>query len=156
MSSTTSTVQTKGIYHHLPTFPAHDGKKYSAIVTGANGISGSAIVDVLAENPERWETIYAVSRRPPVSTQAHVKGIAADFLSPPEDIAEILKKEGVKALVTPLPRLPFICLYAPSDYIFFASYVQPPTKAGEALWSNTDEMDKMNGITKRLIFDRYH
>ncbi|TVY87743.1 Uncharacterized protein LAWI1_G007226 [Lachnellula willkommii] len=127
MSSTTLTVQTKGIYHHLPTFPAHDGKRYSAIVTGANGISGSAIVDVLAENPERWETIYAISRRPPVSTQPHVKGIAADFLSSPEDIAGLLRKEGVKA-----------------DYIFFASYVQPPTKAGQPLWSNTDEMDKMN------------
>ncbi|TVY16630.1 Short chain dehydrogenase gsfE [Lachnellula arida] len=93
MSSTTLTVQTKGIYHHLPTFPAHDGKKYSAIVTGANGISGSAIVDVLAGSPERWETIYAISRRPPVSTQPHVKGIAADFLSSPEDIAGLLRKE---------------------------------------------------------------
>jgi nucleoside-diphosphate-sugar epimerase len=102
MSTTTLTVQTKGIYHHLPTFPAHDGKKYSAIVTGANGISGSAIIDVLAESPERWETIYAISRRPPVSTQPHVKTIAADFLRSPEDIAELLKKEGVKASVNPV------------------------------------------------------
>ncbi|TVY22203.1 Uncharacterized protein LHYA1_G008927, partial [Lachnellula hyalina] len=127
MPSTTLTVETKGIYHHLPTFPAHDGKKYSAIVTGANGISGSAIVDVLAGSPERWETIYAISRRPPLSTQPHVKAIAADFLSSPEDISELLRKEGVKA-----------------DYVFFASYVQPPTKLGQALWSNTEEMDKMN------------
>lgn len=97
MPSNTLTVQDNGIYHHLPTFPAHDGKKYSAIVTGANGISGSAIVDVLAESPDRWEIIYAISRRPPVSTQSHVKPIAADFLESPEVIAELLKKEGVKA-----------------------------------------------------------
>ncbi|TVY45409.1 Short chain dehydrogenase [Lachnellula subtilissima] len=109
MPATTLTVQTKGIYHHLPTFPAHDGKKYSAIVTGANGISGSAIVDVLAGNPERWETIYAISRRPPVSTQPHVKAIAADFLSSPEDIAELLRKEGVKA-----SRLYILCLLRPT------------------------------------------
>ena len=102
MPSTTLTVETKGIYHHLPTFPAHDGKKYSAIVTGANGISGSAIVDVLAGSPERWETIYAISRRPPVSTQPHVKAIAADFLGSPEDISELLRKEGVKASVNTL------------------------------------------------------
>ena len=88
----------------MPTFPAHDGKKYSAIVTGANGISGSTIVDVLAESPERWETIYAISRHPPMSTQPHVKTIAADFLNSPEDIAEWLKKEGVKALVNLLLR----------------------------------------------------
>jgi hypothetical protein len=40
----------------LPTFPAHDGKKYTAIVTGANGISGSEITNVLAASPGRWET----------------------------------------------------------------------------------------------------
>jgi nucleoside-diphosphate-sugar epimerase len=97
MPSSTLTVESKGIYHYLPTFPAHDGKKYSAIVTGANGISGSAIVDVLAESPGRWKTIYAISRRPPVSRQAHVKPIAANFLESPESIAELLKKEGIKA-----------------------------------------------------------
>jgi len=96
MSSSTLTVESKGIYHHLPTFPAHDGKRYSAIVTGANGISGSAIVDVLAESPERWGTVYAISRRPPVSAQPQVKPIAADFLESPERIAELLKTQGIK------------------------------------------------------------
>jgi len=32
-----------------------------------------------------------------------------------------------------------------SDYIFFASYVQPAPAKGEAIWSNTDVMEKMNG-----------
>jgi nucleoside-diphosphate-sugar epimerase len=98
MSPTFLTVQNKGIFHSLPTFPEHNGKKYTAIVTGANGISGSHIVDVLAEAPERWSTIYAMSRRAPASTRSNVKNIAADFLaSTPEELAESFKKQGVTA-----------------------------------------------------------
>jgi nucleoside-diphosphate-sugar epimerase len=94
------TVQNKGIFHSLPTFPEHDGRKYTAIVTGANGLSGSHIVDVLAEAPERWGTIYAMSRRAPASTRSNIKNIAADFLTgTPEDLAESFKKQGVTALV---------------------------------------------------------
>jgi len=37
-----------------------------------------------------------------------------------------------------------------SDYVFFASYVQPAPAKGEAIWSNTDVMEKMNG---RLLRD---
>jgi hypothetical protein len=38
-----------------------------------------------------------------------------------------------------------------SDYVFFASYVQPAPAEGEAIWSNTDEMGKMNGgLSKKL------
>jgi len=84
--------------YNLPTFPQHDGKKYTAIVTGANGITGSAIVEVLASSP-RWSTVYALSRKPPTSTRPNVKNIAADFLASPEELAAILKKEGVKAYV---------------------------------------------------------
>jgi hypothetical protein len=98
MARTTQTIYSEGIFHGLPTFPSHDGKKYTAIVTGANGISGSEIVNVLADVPERWETIYAMSRRPPQSTNPRVKPIAADFLSStPEELAALFKKEGVKA-----------------------------------------------------------
>jgi hypothetical protein len=46
MGADTLSVQTRGICHYLTTFPAHDGKKYTAIATGANGITGAAIVDV--------------------------------------------------------------------------------------------------------------
>jgi len=100
MSRKTQTVYSEGIFSGLPTFPAHDGKKYTAIVTGANGISGSVIVDVLATTPERWETIYAMSRRPPTTTNPRVKPIAADFLSStPEELAALFKKEGIKAWV---------------------------------------------------------
>ncbi len=97
MPRKTQTVFSEGIFHGLPTFPDHDGKKYTAIVTGANGISGSEIVDVLASSPERWETIYALSRKPPVNKNPHVKTIAADFLSGPKELAALFKKEGIKA-----------------------------------------------------------
>ena len=57
-------VQTKGRFHGLPNFPSHDGRKYTAIVTGANGLSGSHIVIVLSESPEQWGTIYANVQAP--------------------------------------------------------------------------------------------
>jgi hypothetical protein len=109
MSPQFFTVQNKGIFHSLPTFPEHDGKKYTAIVTGANGLSGSHIVDVLAEAPERWGIIYAMSRRAPVSTRSNVKNIAADFLGgTPEELAESFKKQGITAWVLSLRAWEFV------------------------------------------------
>ena len=87
----------KGIFLSLPTFPQHDGKRYTAIVTGANGITGSALIDVLGAAPERWNTIFAMSRRPLSRTMPNVKSIAADFLTSPEELAALFRKEGVKA-----------------------------------------------------------
>ena len=98
MPRATQTVFSEGIFHGLPTFPDQDGNKYTAIVTGANGISGSEIVDVLASSPERWETIYAMSRKTPVNKHQNVKSIAADFLSStPEELVALFRKEGIKA-----------------------------------------------------------
>ena len=94
-----SSLINKGIYHNLPTFPQHDGKKYTAIVTGANGITGSAIVDVLASSPERWGKVFAMSRKPGSRKDSNVTNIAADFLASPESLATLFKKEGVKAYV---------------------------------------------------------
>lgn len=93
------TVVSKGIFHGLPTFPEYDGGKISIIVTGANGISGSAMVKVLAEAPERWDKIYALSRRPgSYPTSSNIVSIAVDFLnSTPEAIAKILKDHNVQA-----------------------------------------------------------
>ena len=94
-----SSLVNKGIYYNLPTFRQHDGKKYSAIVTGANGITGSAIVDVLASSPERWGTVFAMSRKPGSRKDSNVENIAADFLKSPESLATLFKEEGVKAYV---------------------------------------------------------
>jgi hypothetical protein len=32
-----------------------------------------------------------------------------------------------------------------SDYIFFTSYMQPPLAEGAGLWSNSDELETVNG-----------
>ena len=93
------TVVSNGIFHGLPTFPQYEGKKLRAIVTGANGISGSAMVRILAQAPERWEKIYALSRRPPSNKESgNVVPIAVDFLSStPQEIAQVLKDNNVQA-----------------------------------------------------------
>ena len=93
------TIISKGIFHGLPTFPNHEGKELRVIVTGANGISGSAMVKVLSEAPERWDKIYALSRRPPTGKlPSNVEHIAVDFLeSSPVEIAQTLKGKGVEA-----------------------------------------------------------
>lgn len=95
------TVQSKGIYHGLPIFP-DSLKGLSAIVTGANGISGDHMVRVLAESPERWTNIYTLSRRPPAierpwPEKVNVQHVSLDFLTEPEDMASVLKRAGVKA-----------------------------------------------------------
>lgn len=89
----TQSVFSKEEFYGLPTFPEAEGKKYSAIVTGANGITGSHILRVLAEAPERWGTIYALSRRPPTSLiNGNIKYLSVDFLEKPEEIAKTLKE----------------------------------------------------------------
>lgn len=86
---------------------------------------------VLAEAPERWTKIYCLSRRPPAipdGLPAQAEHIALDFLEEPEAIAQVLKRQGVKA-----------------DYVFFYSYVQAKPKEGGGLWSDAEEMCKVNG-----------
>ncbi|PGH11169.1 hypothetical protein AJ79_05011 [Helicocarpus griseus UAMH5409] len=131
-------IQSKGIYHGLPVFPeSEDRKGLTAIVTGANGLSGSHMVRVLAESPERWANVYALSRRAPVvkeGTYANVKHIEMDFLkTEPEKLAKELVERGVKA-----------------DYIFFYSYIQVPPKDEGSIWSDAQELCNANGV---LLFN---
>ena len=92
------TVEDRDQFYSLPTFPEHDGKKYTAIVTGANGISGAYISQVLAESPQRWETVYALSRRPPTAALGdNIKPLSVDFLSAPDEIAATLINNHIKA-----------------------------------------------------------
>ncbi|KAK2743893.1 hypothetical protein FQN57_004516 [Myotisia sp. PD_48] len=129
MASTT-VVQSKGIYHGLPTFP-ESMKGLSAIITGANGISGDHMLRVLSESPQRWSNIYTMSRRAPdVDRQlkTKVQHISLDFLnSSPQELANSMKENGVKA-----------------DYVFFFSYVQVEPKEGDTLWSDDIGMTKVN------------
>ncbi|KAI9818197.1 MAG: hypothetical protein M1827_000822 [Pycnora praestabilis] len=158
--SQTHTVQSRGIYHGLPTF-SPSVRNLKAIVAGANGISGKHMVRALSQAPERWSKIFALSRRPPLHGGAedarNVKHLAVDFLSEPEEIARVLREEGVEAYVSHQKtqrrsdvwrRMHWansVVDRVSSDYVFFFSYVQPAPKAGQALWTNAEEMCEING-----------
>lgn len=137
MSSSSLPLQSKGIFHNLPTFDASIKNK-TALITGANGISGFHTLRVLLESPERWTKIWAASRRPPPpemmellpkEARSRVEHVACDFLSSPEDIAKQFQDKGVKA-----------------DAVFFYSYLQPTPKDGAMAWSNAEELVAVNSM----------
>jgi len=124
-----------GIFKNLPTF-SPDIKGLTAIITGANGISGFHTMRVLLESPQRWKKVYAISRRPPPPEmmallpeehRSRVQHVASDFLSKPQDIAKALTDAKVTA-----------------DVIFFYSYAQPKPKPGSGAWSNAQELVEVN------------
>jgi len=124
-----------GIFKNLPTF-SPDIKGLTAIITGANGISGFHTMRVLLESPQRWKKVYAISRRPPPPEmmvllpeehRSRVHHVASDFLSEPQDIAKALTDAKVTA-----------------DVIFFYSYAQPKPKPGSGAWSNAQELVEVN------------
>ena len=126
-SGSRQVVYSKGIYHALPTFPEHQ-KNLSAIVTGANGISGAYMVQVLGEALERWGKVYCMSRRPPtIKMPEHAEFIQSDLLKDPKELGALLKEKGVKA-----------------DYVFFYAYLQAPPKEGGGPWSDAEEMVSLN------------
>lgn len=93
------TVYSRDIFHGLPTFDDSQ-RGLTAIITGANGISGYAQLQVLSQAPQRWTKIYCLSRRPPAvpgGLPPQAEFIQCDFLKDPEEIGEILKTKGVKA-----------------------------------------------------------
>lgn len=135
MSSTGLPTQARGIFHSLPTYDPSIKDK-TAIVTGANGISGFHTMRALLDNPERWKKVWAISRRAPAQemmallpkeARARVEHVACDFLSSPDEIAAQLKDKGVTA-----------------DYVFFYSYAQPKPKEGGTVWSNAEELVEIN------------
>lgn len=133
-----------GIYHNLPDFdPSITG--LTAIITGANGISGFGTMRALLDAPKRWSKIYALSRRPPPEQmmglltseqRGRVQHVACDFLEPGETIAKALKDANVTA-----------------DYIFFYSYLQPKPPPGALIWSNSDELVKVNSALLSNFLD---
>lgn len=126
---TTQTIRSKGIFYGLPTFPDHPGD-LTGLVVGANGISGQYIVRALAEAPERWSRIVAVSRRPSVAPDASgkVEHLALDLLSlPPQEIAGALRESEVRP-----------------DHVFFCAYVQPPAEAGRTIWEDAERLTAVN------------
>ena len=88
------TVKSSGVFHGLPEY-TENGEKHSVLVVGANGITGANIVKVLSEKPERWTTVYALSRKAPANPVAgNVKHISIDLLTSPAEVAEGLKQTG--------------------------------------------------------------
>jgi len=66
-----------------------------AFVTGANGITGAALVNQFASEPD-WKKIIAVSRRPGHSlpSDPRVQFISIDLSKSPEEIGQILLTNG--------------------------------------------------------------
>ncbi|CAD0113200.1 unnamed protein product [Aureobasidium uvarum] len=126
MASTQLTIESYDIYHGLPTFK---DEGLTAIVTGANGLSGLHMLKILARHPQRWKKVYALSRRPPPDDDLpeNVQHIPCDFLSSPEAIASVLKDNNVKA-----------------DYAFFFAYIQPAPKQGQSIWANVQDLVSVN------------
>lgn len=102
-------------------------------------------VRVLAENKERWSKIYALSRRPPSGKWPDtVEHVPVDFLTTPQEIADILKSRDIKP-----------------DYVFFFSYVLIVDDDGALQWGDQRLVDKnsnyMSGVdatTKANLNDR--
>ncbi|KAF4782571.1 NAD dependent epimerase/dehydratase [Colletotrichum scovillei] len=128
-------LQNKGIFRNLPTFPS-DITYLTALITGANGISGFHTLRVLLDAPQRWKKVWIVSRSPlsekmmnffSAEQQARIEHISLDFLADADVIAQGLKERQVTA-----------------DYVFFYSYLQPKPEPGAAAWSNAEALVKVN------------
>jgi nucleoside-diphosphate-sugar epimerase len=131
-------IQSVGIYHGLPVYPPEQSG-LTAIITGANGISGYYMYRVLAQDSKRWKKIYCLSRRPPLipgGLPDHVEHIPLDFLKKPKEIADVLKERKVTA-----------------DHVFFFSYIQPPPLPGKGLWSDAEEMARVNSELVKNFLD---
>ncbi|KAF1990967.1 NAD dependent epimerase/dehydratase [Aulographum hederae CBS 113979] len=136
MSSQDYPLRNSGIYHNLPQFsPAISG--LTAIITGANGISGFGTLRALLDSPLRWSKIYTISRSPPPDSMLRllpehaltkIQFIPIDFLSPPTTIAAALNSANIKTV----------------DYIFYYTYAQPPPEPGAGAWSNDAQLVTLN------------
>ncbi|KAL2015073.1 hypothetical protein VTK56DRAFT_6408 [Thermocarpiscus australiensis] len=108
----------------------------SAIVVGATGILGREIVKQLARHPDKWKTVYALSRSKKDEYPSNVVHSHIDLLTSADGMAKEL--QGVHA-----------------EYVFFAAYLQKDTE--EENWKvNGDMLDNFlkaletTGATKTL------
>lgn len=102
MSLTTLTIQDKPPYYALPTYdPSTQG--LTALITGANGISGFHLTKVLAAAPERWKKLHCLSRKPPADyfwdempngAKGRVEHVSVDFLAGEEELVKTLGRMG--------------------------------------------------------------
>ena len=140
MGSSSYPSRDSGIYRNLPQF---DPKltELTALITGANGISGFNTLLALLDSPQRWAKIFTLSRRPiptemmsliPAELQDRIEHISCDLQAKPEAIAKLLQKANVRV-----------------DYIFFYAYLQPRPPPGARAWSNQQELLEVNAALLR-------
>lgn len=119
MSSQQFPLHQSGIYRNLPSFDPSI-KNLTAVICGATGISGFNTLRALLDSPQRWSTIFALSRSPPSQEQlnlvdpalrSRIKHVSIDFTSFASEIKDALVKAGVEA-----------------DYVFFYTYLQPKSE----------------------------
>lgn len=115
-SSSDYPLRNSGIYRNLPTFsPAL--KDLKALICGGTGISGFHALRALLDTPERWSTVYILSRSALPDSMAalltqdqrdRIQYVSVDLQSNSDAIAAKLKQAQVQP-----------------DYIFFYSYMNP-------------------------------
>ncbi|GFF53302.1 uncharacterized protein C757.02c [Aspergillus lentulus] len=107
----------------------------SAIVTGATGITGNAIVRLLCEDT-RFEKIYSLSRRNLGGENAKIQHATVDLCGSAEDMARNLKDISAEYV--------FFCAYLPQDDPAELSRVNG------LMLSNFIQALQINGAIKKL------
>lgn len=98
-----------------------------ALVTGGNGITGSAIIKHLAQRPkDEWSEIIVTSRSPfeTLVKDDRIKFVALDFTASPQTLADLMKDSCAQV-----------------THVYFSSYVhkdsfQELNQANQALFEN--------------------
>jgi hypothetical protein len=89
-------VHSDGIFHGLPEYDASLHNK-TAIVAGANGISGAHMLRVMAKHPKIWTKVHSLSRRPPQEPLPdYFTSHAIDlYHNDPKGVAREFQKAGI-------------------------------------------------------------
>lgn len=92
-------IENDGIYRGLPVYDtSYHGK--TAILAGANGISGSHMLKAMSRHPKIWSRVHALSRRPPQAelSPSFAKNVSyhtIDLLSTPDQVGKDLRDAGI-------------------------------------------------------------
>lgn len=128
-------LESNGDYVGLPTF---NQKGLTALVTGANGISGQHMLRVLARHPDRWTKIYALSRRPSqgLFKAPNIEHVSLDLLSGVDNIKKTLEENNITKV----------------DHVFYLAYKETTGSEG-SLWGGHEQRVEDNG---KMLEDFIH
>lgn len=91
-----STVHAEGIFHGLPEYSPSTTPQ-TAIVAGANGISGTYMLRTMSQHPKLWKRVHGISRRPPSAKYPdHFTSHSIDLYGSPQEIAKRFEEEGIE------------------------------------------------------------